>query len=177
MIGWLDIVLAIILTITVVIGLVKGLIREILGVAAAVGGFVLAGHYYQRAADLLGGLVHNAIAARFLGFLLILTAVLAVGGLLSFLLSKLMKGTIKVLNHFLGGVFGLLEGLIIGGALVFGLLVFPVDRAAVSESRLAPYCYGLTKTIVSLVPKDLKNAARNAYRSIFKNEKGHGQKN
>jgi len=176
-IGWLDIVLAIIITVTVVIGLIKGLVRELLGVAAAVGGFVLAGNFYQQAADLLGGFIRNETAARFLGFLLILILVLIVGWLLSFLLSKLLKGTIKVINHFLGGVFGCIEGLVIGGALVFGLLAFPVDREAVSESHLAPYCYGLTKAIVGLVPQDVKNAARTAYQSIVKTEKGHGQKN
>ncbi|MHB8053923.1 MAG: CvpA family protein [Candidatus Aminicenantales bacterium] len=177
MIGWLDIVLAIIITVTVIIGLVKGLVRELIGVAAAVGGFILAGYNYQRVADLLGGIIHNPTAARFLGFILILIIGLAVGALLSFLLSKLLKGTIQVINHFLGGVFGCIEGLVIGGALVFGLLAFPVDQGAVSESRIAPYCYGLTKAIVSLVPAELKNAARTAYQSIFKAEKGHGQKN
>jgi membrane protein required for colicin V production len=177
MIGWLDIVLAVIITITVIIGLVKGLVRELIGVVAAVGGFILAGHNYQKAADLLGGIIHNPTAARFLGFILILIIVLAVGALLSFLLSKLLKGTIQVINHFLGGVLGCIEGFLIGGALVFGLLAFPVDRGAVSESHLAPYCYGLTKAIVSFVPEELKNAARAAYQSIFKAEKGHGQEN
>ena len=177
MIGWLDIVLAIVITVTVVVGLIKGLAREVLGVAAAIGGFVLAGHFYQQAADLIGGLIRNETAARFLGFLLVLIIVLIIGWLLSFLLSKLMKGTMKIVNHFLGGVFGGIEGLVIGGALVFGLLVFPVDREAVSGSRLAPYCYGLTKAIVGLVPRDLKNAARTAYESLFKTEKDHGQKN
>jgi len=176
MIGWLDIVLAIIITATLVVGLIKGLIRELIGVVAAVGGFLLAAYHYQKAADLLSGLVKNPVAARFLGFLLILLLILLLGNLLSFLLSKLMKGTLQVLNHFLGGVFGFLEGLVIAGALVFALLVFPIDREAVSESRLAPYCYGLTKAAVGLIPEELKNAARSAYQSVFGNEKSHGQK-
>ena len=52
MIGWLDIVLAVIIVVTVIIGLIKGLIRELIGIAAAVGGFVLAAYHYQKAADL-----------------------------------------------------------------------------------------------------------------------------
>jgi len=175
MIGWLDIVLVIIIMVTVIIGLIKGFVRELIGVAAAVGGFVLAAYHYQRAADLLGGFIHNELAARFLGFLLIFFVVVIVGAILAFLLSKLMKGTIQVVNHFLGGVFGCLEGLLIGGALVFALLIFPVDRTAVSESRIAPYCYGLTKAVVGLIPAELKNTARAAYQKIFKTEKSHGQ--
>lgn len=176
MIGWLDIVLAVIIGVTVVIGLIKGFVRELVGVVAAVGGFLLAAYQYQRAADLLGGIIKNPTAAKFLGFLLILLAVVLAGALVSFLLSKLMKGTIQIVNHFLGGAFGCLEGIMIGGALVFALLVFPIDREAVSESRLAPYCYGLTKAAVGLIPVELKDAARKAYQSIMGTEKRHGQK-
>ena len=175
MIGWLDIVLAVIIMVTVIIGLIKGLVRELIGVAAAVGGFILAAHHFQKAADLLGGFIHNPLATKFLGFLLIFFVVVTAGAVLAFFLSKLMKGTIQVVNHFLGGVFGCLEGMFIGGALVFALLVFPVDRTAVAESRIAPYCYGLTKAVVGLIPVELKNAARTAYQKIFKTEKSHGQ--
>ena len=51
------------------------------------------------------------LAAKFLGFLLIFFVVVLVGAILAFLLSKLMKGTIQVVNHFLGGVFGCLGGI------------------------------------------------------------------
>ena len=175
MIGWLDIALAVIIAVTVIIGLIKGFIRELIGVAAAVGGFVLAAYHYEKAADLLGGLIRSPLAAKFLGFLLIVLIVVLAGAVLAFFFSKLMKGTIQVVNHFLGGVFGCLEGMLIGGALVFALLVFPVDRTAVAESRLAPYCYGLTKAVISLIPAELKIAARTAYQEIFKTGKSHGQ--
>jgi membrane protein required for colicin V production len=175
MIGWLDIVLAILIAVTVIIGLIKGLVREVVGVVAAVGGFLLAAYHYQKAADLIKGVIKNPTAARFLGFLLILLAVVLAGALLSFVLSKLMKGAMAVVNHLLGAVFGCLEGMLLGGALVFALLVFPIDREAVSSSRLAPYCYGLTRAAVGLIPQELKDAARNAYQSIFGIEKSHGQ--
>ncbi|MCC7296094.1 MAG: CvpA family protein [Acidobacteria bacterium] len=175
MIGWLDIVLAVIIIAAVVIGLIKGLLRELIGLAAVVGGFILAAYHYQKAADLLGGLVRGPLAARFLGFLLIFVLVVLAGALVTFLVSKLMKGTLRVLDHLMGGVFGCLEGILIGGVLFFALLVFPVDRTAVSESRLAPYCYGLTKAAAALIPAELKNAARSAYQRIFKTEKSHGQ--
>ncbi len=135
----------------------------------------MAAYHYQKAADLLGGLVRGPLAARFLGFLLIFVLVVLAGALVTFLVSKLMKGTLRVLDHLMGGVFGCLEGILIGGVLVFALLVFPVDRTAVSESRLAPYCYGLTKAAAALIPAELKNAARSAYQRIFKTEKSHGQ--
>jgi len=176
MIGWLDILLAVILVITLVIGLIKGLIREVIGIAAAVGGFLLAAYYYRWAADLIGGLIHNETVAKFLGFLLIFCLVILAGTILAWLLSKLMKGPLKFINHFLGSLFGLFEGVLIGGAVVFALLVFPVDRDAVNGSRLAPYCYSVTKVLVGLIPVELKDAAKSAYQSIVGAEKSHGQK-
>jgi membrane protein required for colicin V production len=176
MIGWLDIVLAVILVTTLVIGLIKGLIREVVGIAAAVGGFLLAAYYYPWAAGLIGRVIHNETVAKFLGFLLIFCLIVLAGSVLAWLLSKLMKGPLKFINHFLGGIFGLIEGVLIGGAVVFALLVFPVDRDAVNGSRLAPYCYGLTKVLVGLIPEELKDAAKAAYQAIAGTEKSHGQK-
>jgi len=176
MIGWLDIVLVVILILTLVIGLIKGLIREAIGVAAAVGGFILAAYYYRWAADLLGGVVHNETAARFLGFMIIFVLVVIVGAIVAWLLTKLMKGPLKLANHLLGGLFGLIEGILIGGAVVFALLVFPVDREALRGSRLAPYSYGLTRILVGLIPLELKVAARDAYKTVMGTEKNHGQK-
>ena len=54
---------------------------------------------------------------------LALIGVVLAGALLSFLLSKLMKGTIQVLNHILGGVFGLLLAQQALGLLALGFVL------------------------------------------------------
>lgn len=174
--GWLDIVLAVIILITAVIGLIKGLIRVVVGIAAAVGGFLLAAYHYRKAAALLSGLIKDETAAKFLGFLLIFVVVVVMGAIIALLLTKLMKGPLQVVNHFFGGLIGVVEGVLIGGAFVFAMLVFPVDRTALGESRLAPFCYRVTKVLVGLIPADLKDASRSAYQTLMGTEKSHGQK-
>lgn len=176
MIGWLDIVLAVILVAMFITGLVRGLIKEVIGVAAIIAGFILAAHYYVYFADLIGRLIHQPTAAKFLGFIIVFLIVVAVGSLIAYLLSKLMKGPLKFMNHLLGGFVGFLEGILICGVLVFGLLVFPMRKEALLDSRLAPYCYGVTKVMIHLIPQDLKDQFRAAYQDIAKGGKKDGQK-
>lgn len=166
MIGWVDIVLAVVLIGTLVAGLIRGLVKEVVGLAAALLGFIIASRTYLHVAGFLQKYLHEPVAAKFLGFILVFLAVLVIGSLAAALLSKLMLGPLKFINHVLGGVFGLLEGVLICGVFIFALLVFPINKEALSNSRLAPYCYELTKVLVNLIPQDLKDQFKEAYRNI-----------
>jgi uncharacterized membrane protein required for colicin V production len=72
-------------------------------------------------------------------------------------------------------VFGLVEGGLIGGALIFALTVFPVNANAIAQSKIAPYCYAFTKAMVQVIPKDLKDEFKKAYENLMKKEKTDGQ--
>ena len=178
MVGWVDIILAVILVVALVVGLIKGLMREAIGLAAVLIGFIVASRTYIHVAEFLQKYIHEPAAAKFLGFILVFLAVILVGELAALLLSKLMVGPLKFINHVLGGIFGLLEGVLICGILIFALLVFPINKGALSHSRLAPYCYGLTKVLVNLIPQDLKNQFKEAYENIKREVKEvkNGQK-
>lgn len=178
MVGWVDIVIAIIVIAGFVAGLFKGLMKEVVGLAAVLIGFVIASRTYVQVATFLQKYIHEPVVTKFLGFILVFLAVLIVGSLAALLLSKLMVGPLKLINHVLGGVFGLVEGMLISGVFIFALLVFPINKEALSNSRLAPYCYGLTKVMVNLIPRDLKDQFREAYENIKREikEVGHGQK-
>ena len=178
MVSWVDIVLAVILVGTLIAGLVKGLVKEAVGIAAVLIGFVVASRSYVRVAGFLQKVIHEPAVTKFLGFIIVFLAVLILGLLAAALLSKLMAGPLKFINHLLGGAFGLLEGILICGVLVFALLVFPISREALAGSKLASYCYGLTKAMVHLIPQDLKDQFREAYQNFIKikSEKKNGQK-
>jgi membrane protein required for colicin V production len=176
MIGWLDIVLAVILLGTILVGLVRGLVKETVGIAAAVAGFFIAARWYVPVAARIDRYLASPTVSKFLGFILVFAGVILVGAVVSFILSKIMVGPLKFANHLLGGVFGLVEGMFLCGALVFALLVFPVNAKALSESRLAPYCYGVTKAMVGLIPQELKDRFKAAYQEIVKREGVDGKK-
>ena len=174
--NWLDIVFLVVLGLTLVIGLIKGLVKQAIGLAAVVIGFLLASLYYLHAAWFLRKLISSEIAANLIGFLLIFFVVVALGTLLSFLLSKLMKGPLAFINRVLGGLFGLIKGVLICGVIVFAFLVFDFEREALNHSALAPYCFQITKGIVALIPQSLKEKFKTSYQEFRSDEAKNGQK-
>jgi membrane protein required for colicin V production len=174
--NWFDFILIAVLLITLILGFIKGLIRQVIGILAVVGGLILASLYYSRAAKVFHWLVANELWSNLLGFIIIFIAVLIIGWLIGLLFSKLMKGPFKFLNHFLGGIFGLLKGILICGVIVFAFLAFPVDKQALKESRLAPYCYKATRAAVILIPQEFRDRLKAAYQEIVVSVGKNGQK-
>lgn len=174
--NWLDIVLLIIVLITAILGIIKGFVRGIIGIAAAVAGLILASLYYPLPASFLFTFISSENWSKFIGFLIVFFAVLSVGWLIAFLLSKLMKGPLKFVDHLMGGILGCLKGIIICGVVVFALLLFPIERKSLTESSLAPECLKVTKALFTLVPRELKEQFKLAYEDIIGRPKRHGKK-
>ena len=70
---------------------------------------------------------------------------------------------------------GLLKGVLICGVIVFALLAFPADKKALLESKLAPYCYWITKGIVQLIPQELKDRFKETYKDVLKEKRPYGK--
>lgn len=165
--NWLDIVLFIIIVVSLILGIIKGLMRQVIGLAAVLLGLVLALVYYPYVSQLYLRWVDSHVLSHFLGFITIFIAVLCLGWLVSWLISKIIKGPIKFINHVLGGGLGFLKGVLICGILVFALLVFPVSVQALKNSYLAPYCLGMTKLVVKVIPQELKDTFKETYEDIM----------
>lgn len=174
--NWLDAVLIAILVVTFVLGVIKGLLRQIIGILAVIIGLILAVSLYSQVSDLYKRFISHEVVSHLLGFLTIFVCILCLGWLFSHFLSKLMKGPLKFMNHVLGGGIGLLKGVLICGVVVFALLVFPVNKKALRESRLAPYCFKITKAAVSLIPQELKEKFRDTYNEITRKGEDGGNK-
>ena len=173
--NWVDILLIVILAITFILGLVKGFIRQIIGLLAVIIGLILAVNFYPFASDFYLRLTSHKVLPYLLGFLTIFFAVLALGWLISRLLSKLMKGPLKFLNHVLGGGIGLIKGILICGVVVFAFLLFPVNKEALKGSKLSPYCVQATKAVFFLIPQEMKEQFKEAYKDIMGTGEKHGR--
>jgi len=165
--NWLDIVLFIVIGVTLVFGIIKGLVRQVIGILAVIVGLILALVYYPYIAYLFGRVISSQVLSHFLGFISIFLAVLCLGGIISWLMSKMIKGPLKFMNHFLGGGLGLIKGILICGVFVFALLIFPVNVKALENSYVAPYCLKMTKVVVGLIPQELKESFKEAYEDIM----------
>lgn len=166
--NWLDIILIAILIVTSILGIIKGLVKQVFGLLAVILGLILALGFYSQVSWLYRRLVSNEVLSHFLGFITIFLAVLCIGWLSSRTLSKLIKGPLKLLNKVLGGGLGLLKGILVCGVVVFALLVFPISKKALKESQLSPVCLQMTRAIIGLIPRELKEEFREAYQEIIR---------
>jgi membrane protein required for colicin V production len=174
--NWLDIILLIILLVGFLLGLIKGFVRQIVGIAAVVVGLILAAVYYQYFSRLLFRAFVSEQWSHLVAFLIIFLAVLAVGWLIGFLLAKLMVGPLKFFDRLLGGALGICKGVLICGVIVMAMLIFPVNKQALMRSSVAPYCYWLTKAMIQIIPKELKEKFKETYKEIIESTRQHGEK-
>lgn len=164
--NWLDVLFLLVIGVSLVLGLIKGLTRMIIGVASVVAGFVVASLYYRPVSVLFNRLLAAEIWRHLAAFALIFVAVLIIGGLVSFLLSKIIKGPLRFADRILGGMLGVVTGALVCGVLVIAQLAFPVDKQALRESAIAPYCYWLTKGMIQVIPRELKEKFKATYEEI-----------
>ena len=174
--NWLDVILIGILVVTSILGIVKGLVKQVFGLLAVIIGLILALSFYSQVSWLYLRLVSHEVLAHFLGFLTIFLVVLCLGWVSSYVLSKFIKGPLKLLNSVLGGGLGLLKGILICGVVVFALLVFPISKKALKESLISPVCLHMTRAIISLIPRELKEKFKEAYQEITKRVEKDGKK-
>jgi membrane protein required for colicin V production len=173
--NWLDYVLLAIIVVTAIYGIFKGFVKQVIGLVAVIAGLVLAVLYYTQASAIFMGFVKNRTVSNFLGFLLIFVLVVVAGGILGHLLTKAMLGPLALVNRLFGAVFGVITAVLVCGILVFALVSFEMAKPAVETSVLAPACLGVTRAVVHMVPKDLRQRFDESYKRIRESGGKHGQ--
>jgi membrane protein required for colicin V production len=165
--NWLDVVLAIILLASVLSSFRKGLSRELIGLVSVCFALLLGIWLYGSAAAYLLPYLSSRTAANFAGFAIVFCGVLLIGSLLSLIVGKILRFSgFSFIDHFLGLAFGLVRGLLIGVALITGIMAFsPGDRppAEVVRSRMAPYMLEGSRIVAAMAPHELKEGFRKSY--------------
>src|SRR5437879_5645379 len=123
--NWLDIVLLLIVAASVFTSFRKGLTREIIGLLSVILAVLAGIWFYGIPAGYLLPYLSSRQAANFAGFFLVFCAILAIGAVIGIVVGKFLRVTgLSIFDHLLGAVFGLLRGVLIGVALVMGLMAF-----------------------------------------------------
>jgi membrane protein required for colicin V production len=165
--NWLDLVLILILCVSIVTSLRKGLSREVIGLVAVIAALVLAAWFYGSAGAVVAPYVSSPHIAHFIGFALVFVAVLLLGGLVSFVVGRFLRVTgLSIFDHLLGAVFGLVRGVLIGVALVMGLMAFSPASGPpgyVVHSRVAPYVIDAARVVASMAPHEVREGVRKTY--------------
>jgi membrane protein required for colicin V production len=168
--NWLDAVLAIIMLASVLSSFRKGLSREVIGLVSVCLALLLGIWLYGLAAGYLLRYVNSRQAANFAGFAVVFCGVLLIGSLFSLTVGKILRiSGFSFIDHLLGLVFGLVRGLLIGVALITGIMAFsPGDRppAEVVRSRMAPYMLKGSRMVAAMAPHELKEGFRKSYARV-----------
>lgn len=119
-----------IIVISILVGAIRGFIKEVFSLAVWIAAFLVAFQYSGAIALLLENQIELPSARTSLAFVGLFVSVLVVGGLLTFLIGKLVEqtglsGTDRILGGAFGGIRGLFLVLVI--MLVAGLTPVPQD--------------------------------------------------
>lgn len=140
MLNWADLVLIAILGLSAAFGLWRGLVVEVLSLLIWVAAFWLAFQFGEPVSALFEGRIDTPSARLFLAYGLLFVGALVAGGLVTWLVAKLIKATgLTGTDRLLGLLFGLVRGGILASLMVLllGFTPMPQDDWW-QQSRLLP---------------------------------------
>jgi membrane protein required for colicin V production len=177
-VNWLDYILLAILLASALLSARKGFSREIVGLAAAFGALVLGMWFYGLAGSFLIPYVNSTRMANLIGFLLVVFAVLLLGGMLGWIVSRFLRTIgLSFFDRLFGAAFGLVRGLLIAIALLTAYMAFgpeidsksvparSVDKAMLN-SRIAPRLLDASHLFVAIAPMELKSSFLKQYAQV-----------
>jgi len=161
-VNWADFTLIAIVLISVVISLFRGFAREFMALAIWVAAFWVAVHFSDRVDTLLVDQISLASARLAAAYVLLFVITLLAGGILSFLIGKLVDGTgLTGTDRMLGMVFGVCRALVLMTALILFLKLTPLTRDDWwDESVLLPRFERLADWSVQYFPDRLQSLFR-----------------
>jgi membrane protein required for colicin V production len=169
-VNWLDYLLLGILLLSVIQSFRRGFSREIIGLAAMFFAFVLAMWFYGLAGSLVTPWVSSVRTANMIGFFLVVLAVLLLGALAGWIVSRFLRTVgLSFFDRLLGAAFGCIRGTLIAMALLTAWTAFGSQATggaasgAVVHSRIAPYVLGASRVFVAIAPMDLKQSFHRYY--------------
>jgi membrane protein required for colicin V production len=142
--SWPDYAILAVILVSVLVGALRGFIKEVFSLLVWAAAFFVAYQYGGDVAGLMEDAVELPSARTAMGFTGLFVAVLLGGGLLNYLLGRLVAGTgLSGTDRLLGGLFGAARGLalVVVTLLVAGLTPIPADpwwRDSPTIARLMP---------------------------------------
>jgi membrane protein required for colicin V production len=129
-----------VLAISVLLAVSQGFWMEVLSLAGAIVGYLLAAWEYQRVAAWFLPYVNAAWVANVAGFLTVFFSVVLLAGFAGRLLRWIFaEAGLRWFDRMLGAAFGLLRGGVVATVVVMALAAFSPSSPWLSGSRLAPY--------------------------------------
>ena len=155
----LDIIIICLLVIFFIRGLFRGLVQEVMSLAAVVLAVYLASSFRHLLVPHLQRYVDSQMIVNGLAYGLIFVGTLIV----FWLLAKLLKSILDIsmlgwVDRTMGGLFGILEGVLISLILLMFMQSFAPESEWLKQSYIAPRSQHLINMVGDLAPKSLRES-------------------
>jgi membrane protein required for colicin V production len=153
----IDIVIAVAVIISIVVGIIRGFVKEAISIAALVVAIWAALYFGPAAGDLSEGWFASEDLQKWFGRVLVFLVVLAIGGLVGWVVSKLVRHSVlSGMDRFLGSVFGVARGILLVAVAIIGgqFAGFDNDEWWL-QSRLIPHLEVVADWIKVMAPEGL----------------------
>ena len=169
-----DVALVVFVAVMVVVGLVKGLVRILFGLGALVAAFLLACRFHEAVASRLPWPGGSREVRSLVGYLLVFFGVMIAGGLVSWLLRKLLRAAmLGWADRLAGAAMGLLLALLGTALLILPVVAYaPGGVGLLERSRLGPYMAAVADLAIHLAPEELAHRYREGMEKLRRRWRG-----
>jgi len=153
----IDYIIIAIIGISTVIAVWRGFVKELVSLISLSAAFFLASRFSQIASDFLSEWIGHETMADIAGFMLIFIGIMMLGGIISFLLYKILDlADLSILDRILGVFFGIARGtLFIGISFLLYLNIYQEGAKSnwLKGSLLAPYAIEFSELLGQSIPE------------------------
>ena len=154
--NWVDTAILVLIGLSILVGVWRGFLREVVSILVWVAAAWVAVRYSGIAAEALAGWIEMPSARSIIAFVALFVVVLMIGGLITWLLGKLVESTgLSGTDRLLGMVFGALRGVVLVTIVVMiaEFTPFPNDPWW-RQSYLLPYFETAASEVAELLPEE-----------------------
>lgn len=160
--AWLDVVILAIILLSAVISLIRGFVREAFSLAVWVLAFWVSWSFFRELEVPLRAWIGSPTARLGIAFALLMVATLVVGGLVNYLIVRLVERTgLSGTDRLVGMVFGAARGVLLVAVLVLLAGLTPLPRETWwLESTMVGYFEELAFWLRDLLPPEIADRFR-----------------
>lgn len=163
----LDWLILLIMMFSALLAAAQGFFFEVISLAGAVLGYLLAAWGYKRLAPWFLDYVKSQPFADLAGFLTIFLSVVILAGVIARLTRWVVhEAGLRWVDRALGAAFGFLRGMLIVTAGLLAITAFAPDSRELAGSQLAPYFQVAGSGVSWLAPSEIRQKFREGIRKL-----------
>ncbi len=155
--SWVDAAIVVVLLFFIVTAFQNGFIRETISIAAAIGGVVLAGVFYDDFSDAFLDSIDSETTKNVISFIVILGGVALLGQLIAILVHPaVVIMQLGIADQLLGAAFGAVKGFVLIVALLVLMVTYPrydMDER-IRDSAFAELLIEASEPLLKILPDE-----------------------